>query len=155
MHDYSESNARGSTFWMTLEDFCKYFYVMTISFARNKYKQSFLSDQVFSYHWGACEINMPTAQRDVFYSMYQLNDRFMNDYVLGDEDYQFAEMQLIVTKVIKIPPKTGANNTTSITGECAYIDGVTNDVYNSCSLKIDRMTAGQYILFYKAKFNES
>ena len=49
---YKESNARGSTFWMSIDDFCKYFYVMTISFANNHYKQSFISDQVFSQKWG-------------------------------------------------------------------------------------------------------
>lgn len=40
--------------------------------------------------------------------MYQINDRFITAD-RGDEDYEYAEMQLIVCKAIKIPPKTGAN----------------------------------------------
>lgn len=31
-NDYAKSNAKGSTFWMTLRDFTKYFYLMTISY---------------------------------------------------------------------------------------------------------------------------
>jgi len=37
-HDYSESNARGSTFWMSLDDFTKYFYIMTLCFDNRNYK---------------------------------------------------------------------------------------------------------------------
>ena len=43
-----------------------------------------------------------------------MNDRFMDDTMGGKEDYQYAEMQLIVTKVVKVPPKTGSNNTDDI-----------------------------------------
>ena len=72
----------------------------------------------------------------------------------GSEDYEYAEMHLILTKVVKIPPKTGENKSTGITGECAYIDGVVSDVYNSVHLRIDKMTAGSYIVFYTAKFKK-
>ena len=68
---------------------------------------------------------------------------------------EFAEMQLIITKVVKIPPKTGNNNTEEVTGECAFIDGLVSDLYNSANLKIDKMTSGQYILFYTAKFRKN
>jgi len=64
-------------------------------------------------------------------------------------------MQLIVTKVVKIPPKTGENQTELVTGECGYIDGLIADTYNCCHLKIDKMTAGRYIVFYTAKFKDS
>ena len=37
-------------------------------------------------------------------------------------------------------------------GECAYVDGITDDLYNSCKLKIDKMLAGKYIIFYTANF---
>ena len=64
-------------------------------------------------------------------------------------------MQLIVTKVIKVPPKTGENKGDEIvTGECAFIDGITDDIYNSVNLKIDKMTAGKYIVFYTADFKK-
>lgn len=64
-------------------------------------------------------------------------------------------MQLIVTKVIKVPPKTGENQDNKIvTGECAFIDGITDDTYNSVKLKIDKMTAGKYIVFYTADFRK-
>ena len=64
-------------------------------------------------------------------------------------------MQLIVTKVIKIPPKTGENQGNKIvSGECAFIDGITDDTYNSVKLKIDKMTAGKYLVFYTAKFQK-
>jgi hypothetical protein len=64
-------------------------------------------------------------------------------------------MQFIVTKVVKIPPKTGQNSSDRITGECAYIDGVTSDLYNCVSLRINKMTAGKYICFYKANFRKN
>jgi hypothetical protein len=64
-------------------------------------------------------------------------------------------MQFILTKVIKIPPKTGQNSSDRITGECAYIDGVTSDLYNTVSLKVNKMTAGKYICFYKANFKKN
>jgi hypothetical protein len=54
-----------------------------------------------------------------------------------------------------MPPKTGENNSDSITSECAYVDGITSDLYNYCHLKIDKMTAGKYIIFYTAKFSKS
>ena len=40
------------------------------------------------------------------------------------------------------------------TGECAFIDGVTSDLYNAVHLKIDKMTAGKYLVFYTAKFSK-
>ena len=138
---------------MSLSDFTKYFYIATVSFANRSYVQSFMQDQVFSYKWGAFRLDMPQTSKDCFFTLYQQNDRFMNDFG-GEEDYQYAEMQLIVTKVIKIPPKTGQQNAAEITGECAFIDGVTDDMYNACNLKIDKMSAGKYIIFYTAKFRK-
>ena len=70
----------------------------------------------------------------------------------GQEDYEYAEMQMIVTKVIKIPPNTGKNDSETMTGECAFVDGLIFDLYNACHLKIDKMTAGRYIVFYTAKY---
>lgn len=97
---------------------------------------------------------MPTTERDCFFSIFQMNDRFMEELKGGDEMYEYAEMQLIVTKVIKVPPNTGANQSDKISsGECAYIDGVCDDLYNTCSLKIDKMTSGKYLVFYTANFN--
>ena len=83
-----------------------------------------------------------------------MNDRFMIDSGEMDEEYEYAEMTLIVTKVIKIPPETGKNSTELVTGECAYIDGVVSDLYNTCHVKINKMTAGKYIAFYKANFKK-
>ena len=36
-NDNTESNALGATFWMSLTDFLKYFYIMTVSFAKKHY----------------------------------------------------------------------------------------------------------------------
>ena len=83
-----------------------------------------------------------------------MNDRFMDDFATHSEEYEYAEMQLILTKVIKVPPKTGQNTSEEITGECAYIDGVIDDLYNTTSLKVDKMTAGKYLIFYKANFSK-
>ena len=91
-NDYAESNARGSTFWMCIDDFCKYFYIMTISFSNKDYKQSFISDQVFSQKWGCFQFDMPHTEKDCFFSLFQLNDRFMDDVDLkGGDEYQYAE----------------------------------------------------------------
>lgn len=38
--------------------------------------------------------------------------------------------------------------------ECAYVDGVLDDTYNTCAVRIDQMTAGKYFIFYTAKFNK-
>ena len=84
-----------------------------------------------------------------------MNDRFMDETFGGSDDYKYAEMQLIVTKVVKVPPKTGENNSDEVTGECAFIDGVTDDLYNCTSLKIDKMTAGKYLVFYTANFSKT
>ena len=94
---------------------------------------------------------MPSSEKDCYFSLFQLNDRFMDEMNL-DEDYAYAEMQFIVTKMVKIPPKTGRNNSEVITGECAYVDGVVSDLYNNVSLKVDNMTAGKYLCFYTANF---
>ena len=67
-------------------------------------------------------------------------------------DYEYPEMTFIVAKVVKIPPKTDKNTSERITGECAYIDGVTSDLYNSVNLRVDRMTAGKYLCFYTARY---
>ena len=42
--DYTVSNARGATFWISFKDFTKYFYIFTICFANKKFKQSFMQD---------------------------------------------------------------------------------------------------------------
>jgi|APSaa5957512535_1039671.scaffolds.fasta_scaffold110598_2 hypothetical protein len=31
-NDYSKSNQKGSTFWISIDDFVKYFYLLTISY---------------------------------------------------------------------------------------------------------------------------
>ena len=59
---------------------------------------------------------------------------------------------MILTKVIKVPPKTGENTSDEITGECAYIDGISSDLYNCMHLKINQMNAGKYIMFYTCAF---
>ena len=64
-------------------------------------------------------------------------------------------MTFIVTKVLRVPQNKKSNDEEKITGECAYIDGVITDVYNTCHIKINKMTAGRYVVFYKAKFNSS
>lgn len=98
---------------------------------------------------------MKTTERDCFFSIFQMNDRFMEELKGGDEEYEYAEMQLIVTKVIKVPPKTGQNQSDDVTGECAYIDGLCDDLYNTAAVKIDKMTAGKYLIFYTANFNHT
>ena len=92
---------------MSLSDFTKYFYIMTICFANKKYKQSFIQDQVFSFKWGAFELDLPSTEKDCFFSLFSANDRFMGDGGQGEDDYEYPEHQFILTKVIKIPPKTG------------------------------------------------
>lgn len=138
---------------MNINDFCKYFYIMSIGFTNKDFIQSFCQDQVFSYKWGAFELDMPTTEKDCYFSLFQQNDRFMEDVKLVPSiEYEYPEMTFIVAKVIKVPPKTGKNTSEHITGECAYIDGVTSDLYNCVNLRIDRMTAGKYLCFYTANF---
>ena len=140
---------------MSLSDFTKYFYILTVCFANDTYQQTFVQDQCFSYKWGAFEIDMPTTEKNCFCSLFQQNDRFMGDGGQGENDYEYPEMMFILTKVIKIPPKTGQNTSDRVTGECAYIDGVQTDLYNTMSLKVDKMTAGKYLCFYKADWKQS
>lgn len=79
----------------------------------------------------------------------------MDEVNLGlDDEYEYPEMTLIVAKVVKIPPKTGKNSSEKITGEVAYIDGISSDLYNSVNLRIDKMTAGKYLVFYTANFKK-
>jgi len=44
VNPYAVSNAQGSTFWISLADFCKYFYVLHISYTNKHYIQSFCQD---------------------------------------------------------------------------------------------------------------
>ena len=74
---------------------------------------------------------MPETETDCFLNLFQLNDRFMSDLGVGDENYEYAEMQLICTKIIKVPPKTGKNTSNEIVVECAYIDGMIDNTYNN------------------------
>ena len=74
----------------------------------------------------------------------------MSDGHVENENYDYAELTLILTKVIKVPvkhSKVGAVKT-----ECAYVDGVTGDLYNNINLKVETLTAGNYIVFYKGEF---
>ena len=96
---------------------------------------------------------MPTTECDVFFSLYQMNDRFMGDGDYGLNDYEFAELTLIITKVIKVPPKRGKPG--EVHSECAYIDGITSDLYNNVTQKIDTLTAGNYIVFYTGDFKHN
>jgi len=106
-NDYSVSNGKGSTFWMSLVDFTKYFYLLTISYSDESHKPSFCSDQVFSYKWGAFQFEIPNTEKNCFFTLYQMNDRFMGEGDGGHEFYEYAQMQLIICKVIKVPPKNG------------------------------------------------
>ena len=36
-NDYKKTNALGATFWMSLSDFCKYFYIMTVNYTNKEY----------------------------------------------------------------------------------------------------------------------
>jgi hypothetical protein len=54
-----------------------------------------------------------------------------------------------------MPPRTGENSSNQITGECAYVDGITSDLYNCMHLKINQMNAGKYIVFYSCAFKET
>ena len=69
-------------------------------------------------------VDIPNTYTGTFVSLYQLNDRFIDDQG-GNEFYEYAEMQLIVTKVIRMPPHTGKNLSSEMIGECAFVDGVT------------------------------
>lgn len=93
LNDYKRTNALGATFWMSLSDFTKYFYILTVNYTNKEYVQSFLSDQAFSYKWCCLELDMPKTDKDCFFSLYQMNDRFMDDYEQALADtYQYAEM---------------------------------------------------------------
>jgi hypothetical protein len=94
---------------------------------------------------------MKKTERNCFVSLFQMNDRFGELYS-GQDNYEYAEMQLIATKVIKIPADSELNRTGKPIGECAFIDGVQSDIYNTVHLKIKKMTAGRYVFFYTAKF---
>lgn len=74
----------------------------------------------------------------------------MEDGHHGHENYDYAELTLILTKVIKVPVKHSKSGATK--SECAYVDGVTGDLYNSITLKVDTLTAGNYIIFYTGEF---
>ena len=65
---------------MCLDDFLRYFYIMDICFAQKDYMHSFVSDQAFSFRWCCLEIDMPSTERDCFFSIYQMNDRFMDNF---------------------------------------------------------------------------
>ena len=52
----------------------------------------------------------------------------MGDGGGGSEDFEYAELSLILTKVIKVPSKNKLGQTKN---ECAYVDGITGDLYNS------------------------
>ena len=74
----------------------------------------------------------------------------MGDGDGGEDDFEYAEITLIVAKVIKVPPKRGRIG--QIESECAYIDGVTSDLYNTATVKINTLTMGNYIVFYSGNF---
>ena len=105
-NEFFESDCRGSTFYMGLSDFSKYFYISTISFTNKHYEQSFMSDQLFSHKWGAFHLNMPVTENNCFVSLFQMNDRFMDNVDLGTDDYEYPNTTLIVAKYLKIAPKT-------------------------------------------------
>ena len=77
----------------------------------------------------------------------------MGDGGVGDDYYKYPEMQLIVTKVLTRPPSKD-DDKSRVTGECAYVDGVTSDLYNNVHIRINKMTAGKYLIFYTAKFRK-
>lgn len=134
---------------MTLKDVCKYFYIITLNYNVLGHKLNFCTDQCFSYRWCAVQLENPTTEKDCFFTVHQMNDRFKGDGDAADD--QYAEMQCIVTKVVKVPPK-GMARKDAVTGECAYIEGSTGDLYSDLNVKIDKMTAGNYIVFYTANF---
>ena len=129
---------------------------MTVCYAKQDFKQSFMQDQVFSYKWGAFEFDLPQTSNDCFFSLFQQNDRFMD---IGDNDgdvneYDYPEMEIILCKLIRYPPKTGKNTSDKVKSECAYIEGKSSDLYNSLHLRINKMSAGKYLVLYNAKFSE-
>ena len=82
----------GSTFWMSLADYVKYFYITTVCYHDAKHTASFCEDQTFSYKWGCCSVDIPHTEIDCFVSLYQMNDRFMDEKSCITNDYEYAEM---------------------------------------------------------------
>ena len=68
------------------------------------------------------------------------------------DEYEYPELELIVCKLIKIPPKTGKNSSDNVMTECAYIDGKKGELYNSMHVRINKMSAGKYLVLYKCDF---
>ena len=58
-----------------------------------------------------------------------------------------------MTKVLTRPPQKDEDQS-RVTGECAFVDGITSDLYNTVTLQIKKMTAGKYLIFYTAKFEK-
>jgi len=69
-NEYTFSNALGSTFWMNIDDFCKYFYILTIAFTNKEFIQSFCIDQCFSFKWCCFELTMPSSEKDCYFSLF-------------------------------------------------------------------------------------
>lgn len=71
------------------------------------------------------------------------------------DEYEYPEMEIILCKLIKMPPKTGKNTSDKVLSECAYIDGKKSDLYNNLHLRVNKMTAGKYLVLYTANFTDN
>ena len=48
---------------------------------------------------------MPTTEENVFFSLFQMNERFTGGGHESHDDFEYAELTLIITKVVKVPVK--------------------------------------------------
>jgi len=63
---------------MLFKDFFQFFFNLTISYTRDDYYITRVTEEIPDEEWGICRLNVPKDTDSMFISLYQMNQKFFD-----------------------------------------------------------------------------
>ena len=85
-------------FWISFNDYVKFFYITTICYYNEETKDNYLTDQHDLQSFGLCKFTLDSDHREpMVVAVDQVNARFVDETMLGH--YEYPAIKLWLTKV--------------------------------------------------------
>ena len=138
-------------FWIKFENFAKYFYYTSICLYQENYQQISLSDTHGKNDHALAKVIVHEDIDSLFIiKLQQIHRRFLTGWLEGN--YQYAPMQLYLTRVDRMGVETPEDQFDENTETVRLIDGSRVVYQPVCFIKRNKITAGEYLLFYRVAF---
>lgn len=138
-------------FWMKFDDFIKYFYCTSVSLYQDNYQQITLSDTHGHNEHALTKLIIHEDINDMFViKLQQIHRRFLDGWL--DGSYRYATMQLYLTRVERVGVQTPDDQFEDNTETVKLVDGARGIDMPIIYIRRNKITAGEYLLFYRAAF---